>query len=111
MDSQCGYNDHIGDSMTKKTAVGSRALKTHLGAYLRQVQNGRILIITDRGRPVAELKPIVLAGDCEKGRLDELIALGLLTRKSDAPLLRVKPIPGKGVSLSAAIIEDREDRL
>lgn len=94
----------------KKTAVGSRELKTRLGTYLRQVQKGQILVITDRGRPVAELKPIVAEGDGELGGLDELIALGLLTRKSSAPLVRIKPVPTKGKLLSTAIIEDREDR-
>lgn len=51
--------------MMRKTAVGSRELKTRLGTYLRQVQKGQILVITDRGRPVAELKPIVAEGDGE----------------------------------------------
>ncbi len=95
----------------KKTAVGSRELKTRLGAYLRQVQKGQILIVTDRGRPVAEIQPVHAIAEGEQGRLDELVALGLLTRKSYGPLVRIKPIVAKGAPLSTAVIEDREDRL
>jgi len=94
----------------KKTTVGSRELKTRLGTYLRQVQKGRTLVVTDRGRPVAELRPIVIDGNDEESRLDELVALGILSRKSKAPLARFKPIRAAGKQLSAAVIEDREDR-
>ena len=95
----------------RKTTVGSRELKTRLGTYLRQVQNGQTLIVTDRGRPVAELKPVPAMAEGEPGRLDQLVALGLLTRKSYVPLARIKPLVAKGMPLSAAVIEDREDRL
>jgi prevent-host-death family protein len=95
----------------RKTAVGSRELKTRLGTYLRQVQKGQTLIVTERGRPVAELKPILAIGDGEQGRLDELVALGLLTRKSYTALAPIKPIHAMGTPLSTAVIEDREDRL
>jgi len=94
----------------KKTAVGSRELKTRLGAYLRQVEKGQTLIVTDRGRPVAELKPIPAGGDSELGRLDELVALGILTRKSYTTLARIRPVSAMGTPLSSAVIEDREDR-
>lgn len=94
----------------KKIAVGSRELKTRLGTYLRQVQKGHVLVITDRGRPVAELKPIAVEGNGEEGKLNELVALGVLTRKSRAPLAEVKPLYLSGRSLSATILADREDR-
>ena len=42
--------------------VGAREFKTRLGTYLRRVREGRILTITDRGRPVAEVMPIVCGG-------------------------------------------------
>jgi len=94
----------------KKVAVGSRELKTRLGSYLRQVQRGQTVIVTDRDRPVAELKPIPIHENSEQGRLDELAAIGLLTRKSDAPLARIRRVRIQGKPLSANILEDREDR-
>lgn len=39
------------------TSVGIRELKDHLSKYVRQVEAGDILIVTDRGRVVAELVP------------------------------------------------------
>jgi antitoxin (DNA-binding transcriptional repressor) of toxin-antitoxin stability system len=39
-----------------KTA-GVRDLKTHLSSYLRDVARGDVVLVTDRGRVVAELRP------------------------------------------------------
>lgn len=39
-----------------KTA-GVRDLKTHLSNYLRDVAGGDVVLVTDRGRVVAELRP------------------------------------------------------
>ena len=49
----CGHNDHM-----ERTAVGARELKTRLGTYLRRVREGRTLLVTDRGEPIAELRPL-----------------------------------------------------
>lgn len=38
--------------------VGARELKNRLGRYLRQVQGGETILVTERGRPVAELRPL-----------------------------------------------------
>lgn len=94
----------------KKAVVGSRELKTRLGAYLRQVQQGRTVVVTERGRPVAELKPIAVEGTGEEARLAELAALGLVTRSSKAPLARSRPLRIGGKPLSTTILEGREDR-
>jgi len=39
-----------------KTA-GVRDLKAHLSGYLRDVAHGDVVLVTDRGRVVAELRP------------------------------------------------------
>ncbi len=93
-----------------RTAVGCRELKTRLGTYLRQVQRGRVIVVTERGRPVAELRPIPIEDDEEKAKMSELVALGLLTHESSASLAPLKPVPISGKSLSQTILEDREDR-
>ena len=38
-------------------AVGIRELKNRLSEYLRQVHNGERVLVTDRGRVIAELRP------------------------------------------------------
>ena len=93
-----------------RKTIGSRELKTRLGTYLREVQEGATILVTERGRPVAELRPVSLSSSEEEARLDELAALGLITRGTGV-LPPFEPIRVPGVSLSDAILEDREDRL
>jgi prevent-host-death family protein len=38
--------------------VGVRDLKSRLSEYLRQVRQGKTVIITDHGRPVGRLSPV-----------------------------------------------------
>ena len=91
-------------------AVGVRELKTRLGRYLREVRRGRTIVVTCRGEPVAELRPITLPGSGKDAALDRLAALGELTRVSKARLARFRPIRHKGPLLSDAVVEGREDR-
>jgi prevent-host-death family protein len=96
--------------MARRATVGVRELKTRLGGYLQQVRQGRTLVITDRGEPVAELKPLHGA-DTEEARLERLKALGAVTRLENRPLAPLRPVRGRGPSVSDAIIEDRDDRV
>ena len=91
--------------------IGARELKMRLGGYLRQVQDGATIIVTERGRPVAELRPVAVAADDEQARLDELAALGLVSRGSRAPLAPLKAVRLAGRPLSETVLEEREDRL
>ncbi len=43
--------------MTTKT-VGIREFKAQMGAYLRQVKQGKVLVITERGKPIGQLVPM-----------------------------------------------------
>jgi antitoxin (DNA-binding transcriptional repressor) of toxin-antitoxin stability system len=84
---------------------------------MRQVKDGATLIVTERGRPVAELRPLTAGGDLEE-RLYRLAAEGLVSRevREALPLEEFTPIiPSPtwptSLSMSQAVIEDREDRL
>lgn len=96
--------------MPGHTTVGARELKTRLGGYLQRVRQGQTLVITDRGHPVAELRPLERAGT-EEAVLDRLTAIGAVTRLEHRPLVRFRPVASRGPSLSEAIIEDRDDRV
>jgi len=67
--------------------VGVRDLKAHLSGYLRDVARGDVVLVTDRGRVVAELRP---PGAAERGaspvdlRYLKLVDRGLL-RPAAAP--------------------------
>ena len=39
-------------------AVGIKDLKAHLSQYLAEVRKGQVILITDRGEAVAELRPL-----------------------------------------------------
>jgi prevent-host-death family protein len=93
-----------------RKVVGARELKTRLGTYLRQVMGGTTIVVTERGEPVAELRPLRRAASEEERRLEQLLAMGILTRKSKRRLSPFKPVRGRGPSVSQAVIEDREDR-
>ncbi len=103
-----GYNDHMPKRPVK---VGSRELKTRLGTYLRRVRNGETILVTDRGEPVAELRPVgAPAADAVEEAFRKMAAEGLLTRGTGGPLRPFKPIRlPKGVSLSDLVSKERDE--
>lgn len=106
----CSYNDYM--ASTPRT-VGSRELKTRLGAYLRQVRAGVTLVVTDRGTPVAELRPVGLAASELSDALDELVVRGVLggELRERPPLAAFQPIECRGEPLSRSVVDEREERL
>ena len=89
--------------------VGTRELKDRLTHYLRLVRQGTTLIVTDRGKPVAVVKPA--EGQEGGGVEDQLAALaaeGSVSLPQGKGFLRKSPaIRGKGIPLSQAVLEDR----
>ncbi len=94
------------------TTIGSRELKTRLGTYLRHVREGATIIVTDRGRPVAELRPLSGSEGDVESRLRELVLAGVLSGEvaERRPLAAFEPIRVEGVPLCDTIREEREDR-
>lgn len=94
--------------------VGSRELKTRLGTYLKLVKEGATVIVTDRGHPVAELRPISPDQVGLEYKISALEAVGLLSVGDEVrerrPLEDFEPIRARGESLSQTILDDREDR-
>lgn len=92
--------------MYMKGTVGIAELRQNLSRYLRRVERGERLIVTDRNRPVAEIGPPPTAGS----DLDRLIAEGRVSR----PLRRGLPEPlqldGDPYALSRALDEIRGER-
>ena len=90
--------------------VGARELKVRLGTYLRRVRQGQRLVVTDRGQPVAELRPLSGEAGAESILL-ELEARGVVTRPTRKRLAPFRPIDSRGGPLSRAVVEDRDDRV
>jgi prevent-host-death family protein len=57
----------------KAKEIGAFEAKTHLSELLERVSRGQVYVITRRGRPVAELRPVVaragLRFGVDKGRI------------------------------------------
>ena len=94
----------------RSSSVGSRELKTRLGAWLRRVRRGETVVVTDRGDPVAELRPLSRGGDAADAALAGLEALGIVTRPVRSRLGPFRAIRSAGRPASEAVLEDREDR-
>lgn len=92
-----------------RRAVGSRDLKTRLGSWLRLVEGGETILVTDRGRAVAELRPVPQDQKEPGALLAELVLRGDLV----APTRSGGPLPpplGPDLKLAEALAADREDR-
>jgi antitoxin (DNA-binding transcriptional repressor) of toxin-antitoxin stability system len=94
-------------------SVGIRELKNNLSRYLKRVEAGERIAITDRGRVIAELgRPLSAGASPIESRLDDLIAAGLARPPiEDGPLLEKLPsfrLP-RGTAL-AWLDEDRGER-
>ena len=92
-----------------RNVVGARELKTRLGTYLQRVREGRTIVVTDRGEPVAELRPLSSDGSLSS-ELIKLSAKGAVTLPTADVLPAFRPVRNRGASVSDAVREDREDR-
>jgi prevent-host-death family protein len=64
--------------------VSVAVLKARLSEFLRNVRAGETVVVTDRGQPVARLTPLE-GVPALAGRLQELVAAGLVRRPLRAP--------------------------
>lgn len=92
--------------MYMTATVGVAELRQNLSVYLRRIEQGERLIVTDRNRPVAELGPV----GHDASALDALIAEGRAIpprrRRRFEPL--VLDVPRN--AFSEALIELRGER-
>jgi prevent-host-death family protein len=92
----------------KTASVGIREAKMHLSRYLKQVQQGREIVLTDRGRPVGRIVPIESAALSLTERLRRLTEKGILElRQGPATGTVGPPIPVKDDVARRYLEEDR----
>ena len=91
----------------EKTEADIRDVQAHLDAYLRRIQGGETITITDQGMPVGRLLPPESVGST-RSRLNELRKTGLV-EWSGSPFSPSSPtVEAKGTrSLSDLLLEDR----
>lgn len=91
--------------MTKK---GVKEIRDHFTRYLKRVKLGEEIVVTERGKPIALLRPIPegtsLQEKLELGAMKGLIRLP----QKDENIPLHKKIRLKGKSLTDIILEERE---
>ena len=87
--------------------VGVRELRQNLSKYLRRVERGERLEVTEHGRPVAVLVP--LGGP--KGPLDRLVAAGRVIPLREDLLGKLPPRGRSSTRTSDALLAERAERL
>lgn len=89
--------------------VGLREANMHFSKYLKMVREGEDVVVTERGIPVAVIKPLLKEVKPED-KIKLLEERGVLQKAAKGQLPLRKPIAVAGKPISAAVIEGREDR-
>lgn len=85
-------------------SVGLKVLKNKLSEYVRMAEAGEVVLVTDRDRVVAELRPpMERAPFASDALLADLVRRGLLT---PPVMVREGPPPRVPVAATAAILRE-----
>jgi len=84
-------------------SVGVRELKAKLSEYLRRVEAGEVITVTEHGRPKAIISPVAGGSRYERG-----VAEGWITPATRQELPRPRPVRGRMPS-QQVLDEDRGD--
>ncbi|MBI3400387.1 MAG: type II toxin-antitoxin system prevent-host-death family antitoxin [Acidobacteria bacterium] len=93
--------------------LGLREANQRFSKAIRAVRAGEEVVLTERGRPIAVIKPFTRK-DAPAAALQAMVEAGLVTpatRGGPMPPPRWRPVKVTGRSLSQSIIDDRDDRL
>ena len=95
----------VEEMLTKKLSVGVRELRQDASKVLGLVKNGESIIVTEWGKPVAEIRPI------KATTMQDLIDAGLVspaTAKFDPKVFEPLPNP-EGRSLLKEFLKERRE--
>lgn len=100
-----GPGSHIG-----MDRVSVRDLENNLGAYLRRVEGGARFVVTDRGRPVAELGPVRPEEVSPEEGLQRMAESGDVIPPAGKGFSRFRPITIEDAPLSSTLLDERKER-
>jgi prevent-host-death family protein len=92
--------------------LGLREANQHFSKAIKAVRAGKQVILTERGHPIAVIKPIK-DEDRPDVSIQAMVDEGFLkpaARKGRTPRPRWRPVKVKGQPVSRTVIDDREDR-
>ena len=93
--------------------LGLREANQQFSKAIKAVRAGKEVVLTERGQPIAVIKPIK-EKDARDVALQAMVDEGFLkpaSRKGPTPTPRWRPVKVKGKPLSQTVIDDREDRV
>jgi prevent-host-death family protein len=93
------HNWFIEEPMMNDTIVGVRELKARLSEYLREVKSGKVVTITEHGKPIGRIIP---EGQSIDKKLQRLIETGLILWSGE----KVAPHTPTVVNLSEKQVSD-----
>ena len=89
--------------------MGLREANQHFSKAIKAVKAGEEVVLTERGKPIAVIKPF--HGDGWEAALDRMAAAGLLTRATKrGPMSPFRPRKIRGKPISETLREDRDER-
>lgn len=89
------------------TTVGIRVLKMRLSEYVNRIRRGEVVVVTDRGKPVARLEPLDPAGTAAWRERAEQWGVTWQGGKPRGIPLDAAPVLGPEQALARAVEEDR----
>jgi prevent-host-death family protein len=90
--------------------LGLREANQQFSKAIKAVRGGKEVVLTERGQPIAVIKPIKHE-DHPESTLERMADEGLITLPTrKGPLPRFEPVPISGKPISQTIIDDRDDR-
>jgi len=93
----------------RHTSVGIRDAKIHLSRYLKLVQKGEEVVITDHGRPVGKIVPLASRDLTLQDRIARLVEQGVLESFAGERMTRLPPpLPVPNNAAQRLLQEDRD---
>ena len=92
--------------------LGLREANQQFSRVVKAVRAGREVVLTDRGKPIAIIKPLKEEDAAEKA-FQAMVAEGLIIparHRGPMKVSRFKPLKVKGKPVSDTLSEEREDR-
>ena len=89
--------------------VGLREANMHFSKYIKLARQGKEVIVTDRGTPIAIIKPLAGKASPEE-RVKYLEEQGVLRKASGRTFSFPRLVPVGGKPLSRTIAEERDER-
>jgi prevent-host-death family protein len=92
--------------------MGLREANQHFSKAIKAVKQGKEVVLTERGRPIAVIKPLE-PKENQKAVIRRLEAEGILrpaVKRGPMPAPSWKPIRIKGKPMSQTISEERDER-